>query len=50
VGSGINTKQTLLDFALEAEKAACNAITPETREEWLKTAQTYRNLAAKLPN
>jgi hypothetical protein len=43
------TKQILLDWALEAEKAASNKIKGEIKEEWLRKAQVYRDLMAKLP-
>ena len=43
------TKQILLYLTLEAEKAAQNVNNADTRKEWLKKAQTYRGLMAKLP-
>jgi hypothetical protein len=42
------TKQILLDWALEAEKAAHNVNSADTRTEWLRKARVYRDLMAKL--
>ncbi len=43
------TKQILLDWALEAEKAADNVANTDTKKEWLRKALVYRDLMAKLP-
>jgi hypothetical protein len=43
------TKQILLDWALEAEKAASNVANADLQKEWLRKAQVYRDLMAKLP-
>ena len=44
-----DTKQMLLDMALEAEKAADNVANTDTKKEWLRKALVYRDLLAKLP-
>jgi hypothetical protein len=43
VAASKETKQVLLDWALEAEKAARNVVNSDVKEKWLKLARTYRD-------